>query len=241
MTMFIWRILSAASLGVCIVGIILLIALRLLKNRYYHEYTDDELFKKEKAANSKNSIYFTSGETRNFIKKYVICKTLYDKYLVCNYVKSFQQISYFVVQYSVFKRAIGVIEVTHRNTGDASRVIALKRGCAYVNVVVGTADGITVNTNVIRPIPMVKARIYAALQSLVIFTLLFALRHVAVEVMDLVCDGLYTRVFLNNFLNYGIIAASFVLALLSYLVTALCFRKRNAKIRNGGALEYEFV
>ncbi|MDE7082446.1 MAG: hypothetical protein K2O89_01920 [Clostridia bacterium] len=237
MTMHVWRILSAVSVGVFILGLILLLALRLLKNGYYHEYTQDELLKKVKAANSKNSIYFTSGETKNFIKKYVICKTLYDKYLVCNYTKSFEDISYFVVQYSRLKRVIGVINVTHRDTGDSSKVIALKKGCASVNVVIGTADGITVNSNVIRPLPMSKVRIHAALKSLVLFTFLFAVRHAAVELFS----GVYTLQFLDNFLNYGIIAASFVLALLSYLITALCFRRRNAKIRNGGALEYEFL
>lgn len=237
MTMHIWRILSAVSVGVFVLGLVLLLVLRLLKNGYYHEFTQDELLKTVKAANSKNSIYFTSGETKNFIKKYVICKTLYDKYLVCNYVRSFEEISYFIVQYSLLKRVIGVISVTHRSAGESSKVIALKRSCAYVNVVIGTADGICVNSNVIRPLPMCKVRIHAALKSLVLFTFLFAVRHAAVELFS----GIYTTQFLGNFLNYGIIAASFVLALLSYLITALCFRRRNAKIRNGGALEYEFV
>lgn len=237
MTMHIWRILSAVSVGVCVLGLILLLVLRLLKNGYYHEYTDDALFKKVKAANSKNFIYFTSGETKNFIKKYVICKTLYDKYLVCNYAKSFSDVSYFVIQYSRFKRVIGVLNVTQRDTGESSNVIALKRGCEYVNVVIGSADGITVNTNVIRPLAMTKVRINAAIKSLVLFTFLFAVRHAAVELFG----GIYTKQFLDNFLNYGIIAASFVLAVISYLITALCFRVKNAKIRNGGALEYEFL
>lgn len=244
--MFVWRILCAASAFLCILGLILVLALRLLKNRYYHEYTKDELLKEVKAANSKNSIYFTSGETKNFIKKYVICKTLYDKYLVCNYVKSFGDISYFVVQYSLLKRVIGVINVTHRDTGDSSKVIALKRGCASVNVVIGTADGICVNSNVIRPLPMVKVRIFAALKSLMLFGFLFAVRHAVVEALGFApvieyFGGDYQQLFLTSFINYALIAGSFVLAIISYLVTVLCFRRRNAKIRNGGALEYEFI
>lgn len=246
MTMLIWRILGAVSLVVCILCIVLVLALRLLKNGYYHEYTEDELLKTKKAANSKNSIYFTSGETKNFIKKYVICKTLYDKYLVCNYARSFENISYFVVQYSRFKRVIGVIDVTHRDTGDSSKVIALKRACAYVNVVIGTADGICVNSNVIRPLPMCKVRIHSALKSFALFTFLFAARHTAVEILGFpeVVDKLgadYALQFLSSFYNYGIIAASFVLALFGYLIAVLCFRRRNAKVRNGGALEYEFL
>ena len=241
MDIFIWRILSAVSLGVCVLGLILILCLRLLKNGYYHEYTQDELLKKEKTANSKNSIYFTSGETKKFIKKYVICKTLYDKYLVCNYTRCFEDISYFVVQYNSFKKVIGVLNVNQRDTGDSSKVIALKKGCAYVNVVIGSADGVTVNSNVIRPLPMSKVRIHAALKSLVLFTFLFSVRHAAIEIYDMVLDGMYTKMFLDNFWNYGTIALCFLLSVLSYLITALCFRSRNAKIRNGGALEYEFI
>ena len=248
MTMFVWRILCAASILVCIISLILIWALRLLKNRYYHDYTQDELLKQVKTANSKNSIYFTSGETKNFIKKYVICKTLYDKYLVCNYTKNFQDISYFVVQYSAMKRVIGVINVTHRDTGDSSKVIALKRRCAFVNVVIGTADGLTINSNVIRPLPMAKVRLHAVLKSLLLFTFLFAVRHIAVELYDIINVNIYhaqvtyAKLFFDSLLyNYVVIAGSFALALISYLITVLCFRRRNAKIRNGGALEYEFV
>lgn len=237
MTMHIWRILSAVSVGVCVLGLILLLVLRLLKNGYYHQFVADELFRKVKAANSVNSIYFTSGETKNFIKKYAVCKTVYDKYLVCNYTKRFGEINYFVVQYSRLKNVLGVLSVTHRNTGDSSNVISLKRNCAFVNVVIGSADGVTVNSEVIRPLPMSRVRLHSAIKSLVLFTFLFAVRHAAVELFG----GIYTKQFLDNFINYGIIAASFLLALFSYLISALCFRRRNAKIRNGGALEYEFV
>ena len=247
MTMLVWRILFAASVLVCIISLILIWSLRLLKNRYYHDYTQDELLKQVKTANSKNSIYFTSGETKNFIKKYVICKTLYDKYLVCNYAKKFEEISYFVIQYSSLKRVIGVINVTHRDTGDASKVIALKKGCAYVNVVIGAADGLTVNSNVIRPLSVAKVRLNAALKSLLFFTFLFAVRHAAIELYDLYnllalgSITTYAEEFFASFNNYALIAGSFVLALISYFITVICFRIRNAKIRNGGALEYEFI
>lgn len=235
--MHIWRILSAVSAGVCVIGLILLLVLRLLKNGYYHQFVADEMYKKVKAANSVNTIYFTSGETKNFIKKYAVCKTVYDKYLVCNYAARYGEISYFVILYSHMKRVIGVLNVKHRDTGDSSNVISLKRNCAFVNVVIGSADGVTVNSEVIRPLPMSRVRLNSAIKSLVLFTFLFAVRHAAVELFG----GIYTKQFLDNVANYGIIAASFVLAVLSYFISALCFRKRNAKILNGGFLEYEFV
>ena len=83
MTVFVWRLLCYISAGLFGVLAVLLLCLRLIKNRYYHNYEENELIKNEQTSNSYNSIYFTEGETRKYIKKYVICKTLYDKFLVC--------------------------------------------------------------------------------------------------------------------------------------------------------------
>ena len=136
MTVFIWRLLSAISAALFLALSVLSLCLRLLKNVYYHDFQDDEFIKDVQTESSKNSIYFTSGETRKYIKKYVICKTLYDKFLVCNFNENFKSISYFVVQYSSRKSVIGVLRVNEQATGDSSKVIALNRRCARVNVII---------------------------------------------------------------------------------------------------------
>ena len=92
MTVFIWRLLSAISAALFLALSVLSLCLRLLKNVYYHDFQDDEFIKDVQTESSKNSIYFTSGETRKYIKKYVICKTLYDKFLVCNFNENFKSI-----------------------------------------------------------------------------------------------------------------------------------------------------
>lgn len=244
MIMLGWRILCLISAVVFIAGVIVLVCTNLTKNKYYHNYTDDELIKKERSTNSINSIYFTSGETRRFIKKYVVCKSAYEKYLVCNFTERFKHIRFFVVQFSRRKKVISVLEITQRNLTElSSRIIALKKQCKHVNVVIGEADGVVINQNYIRPIVMHRLRIYACLKSLLIFTALFVLRHIIVEVVG----GSYiygkdvAYQYFNNSVNYIAIAASFVLAVLSYFITVLCYRGRNAKAMNGGALEYEFV
>ena len=244
MTMLWWRILCLISAVLFIAGVIVLAITNLTKNKYYHNYHEDELLKKERSVNSVNSIYLTSGETRRFIKKYVVCKSAYEKYLVCNFTEKFRHIRYYVVQFSRRKRVISVLEITQKDLTDvSSRIIALKKRCAHVNVVIAEADGTVINQNYVRPISMQRLRLYACLKSVVIFTALFVLRHVMVELIG--GNVFYGRnvayQYMNNSLNYIAIGASFALALLSYLVTVLCFRRKNAKAMNGGALEYEFV
>lgn len=237
MTLFIWRILSLASAGLFVVGVIVLLCTRLLKNKFYHEFHEDELIKTVKASNSKNSIYLTSGETAKFVKKYVICKTVYEKYLICNFARNFEEISFFVVQYNRRKRAVQVLKVTQRRTEDASRVIALSKRCKYVNIIIGKADGREINFNAIRPIAMARVRIHAAIKAFMLFLSLFVMRHAILELFG----GPYMMQYLDNYLNYVAIGGAFILSLIYYFIDVLCFRSKNSSQLNGGAIEYEFL
>ena len=237
MTLFIWRILGAASAGLFIVGVIVLLSTGLLKNKFYYAFRQDELLKKVRNSNSKNFIYLTSGETSKFVKKYVVCKTVYEKYLICNFTRRFEEISFFVVQYNRRKRAVRVLRITQRNTGDASRVIALSKRCQYVNIIINKVDGKEINFNAIRPLAMRRVRLHAAIKAFMLFLAIFVVRHALIELFG----GIYTLQFLEHFINYAIIGGSFVLCLLYYVIDVLCFRRRNINKLNGGAIEYEFV
>lgn len=237
MSLLIWRIICIVSAALFVAAVITLFVTRLLKNKYYHNFVKDELLKTEKKTNSVNSIYLTSGETKKFIKKYVVCKTAYDKYLVCNFAKSFRQIRFYVIQYTGGKRVVSVLKISDGNTGTTSKVIALSKRCDYVNIVVAHADGAVLNTDVIRPIAVPKLRLYAFLKSAAIFFGLFVLRHVIVEIFG----GQTVIQYLNHYLDLAAIGASLLLAVISYFVTVACFRRKNIKEANGGVLEYEFV
>ena len=244
MSILIWRILCLVSAVLFIAGVIVLFATHLTKNKYYHNYYDDELLKKERTTNSVNKIYLTSGETRRFIKKYAICKSAYEKYLVCNFTDKFSKIKYFVVQFTRRKKVISVLEITEQNlTSTDSKIIALKRKCARVNVVVSAVDDTEINKNYVRPISIYRLRLYAFIKSFTIFTALFVLRHVIVEVLGggYIFGKDVALQYLSNSFNYIVIGASFILSVLSYFITVLCFRHKNNKVMNGGALEYEFV
>lgn len=244
MSLLIWRILCIVSAVLFLAGVIVLFVTNLTKNKYYHNYHEDELLKKERSTNSVNSIYLTSGETKRYIKKYVVCKSTYEKYVVCNFAASFRYIKFFVVQFSRRKKVISVLEVVQREvTEEASKIIALKKSCAYVNVMICAADGKFINQNYIRPISNYRLRLYAFLKSFTIFLGLFVLRQVLVEVIG--GSGIYGKdviyTFLSNALNYIAVGASALLSVFSYFITVLCVRRKNAKLLSGGALEYEFV
>ena len=220
-----------------VVGVLTLLFTRLLKNKFYHDFHEDELLKTVKTTNSKNSIYLTTGETAKFVKKYVICKTLYDKFLVCNFTKKFEEISFFVVQYNRRKKPIQVYKVTQRGAEDASRIIALSGKCRYVNIIICKADDNEINHNAIRPLSMTKVRIHAAIKAFMLFLATFIVRHAIIELFG----GIYTLQYLDNFLNYSAIGGAFVLSVIYYFVDVLCFRRKNLNQSNGGAIEYEFV
>ncbi|MDE7087552.1 MAG: hypothetical protein K2O67_05095, partial [Clostridia bacterium] len=141
MSILLWRILCLITAVIFVAGVIVLLAANLTKNRYYRNYHEDELLKKERSVNSINSIYLTRGETRKYIKKYVVCKSAYEKYLVCNFAARYKKIRFYVVQFSKRKKVISVLEITQTEvTESSSRIIALKRKCARVNVVIASAD-----------------------------------------------------------------------------------------------------
>ncbi|MCI8458887.1 MAG: hypothetical protein HFE46_04410 [Clostridia bacterium] len=238
MTVLCWRILCGVSAGAFVGVSVLLLCLHLLKNRYYHNYHDDELIKTERTDNSLNTLYFTHGETRKYIKKYVICKTVYDKFLVCNFADKCAHILYYVLQYNSRKRPIAVLRVEEDITGDSSKVIALDRRCAFVNVVAGTADGVALNTDVIRPLSVNRIRLHAFLKSFALFLGLFVLRHVLIE---LIAGNMFLRQYLTHLFNYIAVGGSFVLAVLHYFITVQCLRGKNGKRLSGGNLTYDFL
>ncbi|MCI8488473.1 hypothetical protein [Pumilibacter intestinalis] len=239
MTVFVWRVLCILSAALFAAFAVILICAKFLKNVYYHNFEEDELIKNEQTGNSYNSIYFTSGETRKYIKKYVICKTLYDKFLVCNFARRFKNITYYVMQYSRGKRPVSVLKIDQYSTsGDSSKIITLSRRCAYVNVVVGTVDDKVINTDVIRPLAVAKIRLYSLVKSLMLFCGLFAVRHAIVEI---IAGESFSKQYFDNLLNYVAIAAAFVLGVLAYFVSVKCFRGKNVKEQSGGAIEYDFL
>ena len=145
MTLYMWEICLYAAIGLYIISSLVLMIGRFVKNRYYHEFHNDELIKTTKTANSLNKLYFTHGTTAQFIHKYVLCKTVNDKYVICNYAKSYRKIGYFVVCYNQRRKVIQVLRVEETFTTQASSVISVDRRAKYVNMVIGSVDDKVIN------------------------------------------------------------------------------------------------
>lgn len=234
--MTLWRTLVLIAFIVLVLIILLLIFEGFLKNRYFHEFKKDELLKKTKSINSKNLIFFTSGETRKYIKRYVLCRSAYDKYIICDYNDKYYEISFYVILYNWRNKPIAVYDITEKNTEKTSKIISVSNNCKFVNVVVKRVNDLEINTNVIKPLSIRKIQLYSLFQSLAIFLGLFIANELIVEIFG----GVFKQSYLNSIYNHLFIIAIGVIALINWVVTAKALRKRNCKYTNGGSLEYEF-
>ena len=230
------RILCLVSMIICVFSVIILAIQGFLRNKYFHDYKLDELLKETKSVNSRNKIFFTSGETRKYIKRYALCKSAYDEYLICDFNQKFNYISYYVIAYGRRGHIKGVFYITESNTDITSKIISLPSTTKTINIIIKNVNGVEINTNVIRPLSIKKIRIYSLIASIAYFTFLYALRHILIELFA----GVYVYTFLNSIYNYLIILAIFILSILIYLFTSHALRRKNSKYTSGGSLEYEF-
>ena len=230
-----WDIFFYISIGLATVVIILLIVLRPLKNVFLHPYHEDILFKNYKDVGVKNYIYSTFGETNNYIKRYALRKSTYDASVVCNYVEQYNVIKFFVVYYDFRKKPIGAKEVTERKNASSSKIIAVSRRTKYVNIVVKSVNGVEINRNAVKPLPVSKIRIFGLLISFLAFNIFYILSRLSLMLAGYNFVRAYNKTYWNVFAFLGMILFS----ILIYIFTVLRLRKKNSKNRNGG-LEYEF-
>jgi hypothetical protein len=234
--MQLWNNLFLISIGLFIVLVLILMIFKFRKNVYVKPYTKDELFDTKNENGIKSYYHFTSLETRKYIKRYVFRKSPYQRNVICNFTEDFKVISYYIVAYSKSKKVIDVVEVTEKPYGLSSRVISVNKKADSVNVFVKRVDGVEINTNIIRPIPVRKIKYFTTFAALALFTFLFAVRHIII----LVLGGLHAKDFMNGLYNYIAIGVAFVIALLYWIFARISLRKKNHQNRRGGTHEYEF-
>lgn len=230
-----WDIFLIISIVCLIVFIALLILLRPLKNVYYHRFHDDILFKEYKEAGVLNRIYSTYGETNNYIKRYALRKSSFDTSVVTNYVGDYNVIDYYVVSYNRYGKPISAILVTERKNDKSSRIIAVNKRAYKINIIIKSVDGVEINKNIIKPLPISKIRVYSLLISIIAFNIMYILSRIAIYFSGKNHMKLYSKTNWNFFAFLGMI----LLAILIYVFTVIRLRKKNSKNRNGG-LEYEF-
>lgn len=234
--MTLWRTLSLIAFILLVLIILLLIFEGFLKNRYFHEFKKDELLKKTKSVNSKNLIFFTSGETRKYIKRYVLCRTAYDKYVICDFNDKYKFISFYIILYNWRNKAIAVYDITENDTAKTSKIISVTNNCKFVNIVIKKVDDLEINTNVIKPLTTRKIQLFSFFQSIAIFLGLFVANQLIIELFG----GPFKRIYLDGIYNYIAIFLMAIISIINYVVTSKALRKKNSKYTSGGSLEYEF-
>lgn len=230
-----WNNFLIISIIFLIIFIVLLIVLNPLKNKYYHTYHDDILFKKYKDTGVLNQIFSTFGETNNYIKRYALRHSSFDTSIITNYVSTYNIIDYYVVSYNNKGKVIDSILITERKNGKSSRIIAVKKNTKKVNIIIKSVDGVEINKNIIKPIPISKIRIYSLLMSLIAFNTMYILSRISIKLAGDPFIRIYNKTAWNFFAFLGMI----LLSVLIYLVVTVRLRKKNSITRNGG-LEYEF-
>ena len=231
-----WDITAYVSIVVFVLLIAFLSIMRFRKNIYYKEYKPDDLFETSLDYNTKNSYYLVCNESRDFIKRYVIRKSTYERSLICNFTKKFGFISYFVVSYGFHDKVISVKHVIEKNTNLSSKIIRIPSGAKKINIFVQRADGVELNSNIIKPISKRNIALYSIFSSLALFTGLYAIRHFALMLIL----SKYFRPYLDTPWNFlGVILIG-IIAIVYLIISIISLTVKNTRNRRGGALEYEF-
>jgi len=233
--MLLWRILFVLAIIVFTTTVILLNILKCRKNLYFRDYQTQDFISEKIEGGIKNLFYLTDIETGKYIKRYALRKSRYDKALICNYAKSFKYISFYVICYNKKQKPIDVLEVIEENTNNSSKIINLDKNTDTVNIYIKKAENVEFNTNVIIPISISKIKKFALISSIMLFSLLFMIRHIVIEFL-----GNKSLPYLESIWNGLGILIILAISIMYFFLAYVLMKKRNCKNRNGGALEYEF-
>lgn len=233
-----WRAFAIVAFVLFIASIVVLIITKLLKNNFYFDYREDELIKESKSMNSSNSLYFTSDpSTYQYIKKYVLCKTVSDKYCICQYDREFNKIVFFIVQYSKNNKIIAITKCSEIKNNEASRVVPLNRKTEKINIIISKVDKMEINSSVIKPLNRIKVFLYCLLKFVYSFTGLFVIRHIIVELLG----QSFVASYFNSIYNLISILICLVFGLIVAIASFISLKKRNLVMHRGGVIEYEFI
>jgi hypothetical protein len=238
MTLEMWTYIGITSIVLFLLLVVIMIIRGDLKDRLYHKMHKDELIKITKDPNSINSLYFTSGEASRYIKKYVICKTNSDLYVLCNYAKEYKKILFFVVCYSSKGKVKGILRYTERDTTKTSRIIAIPKNTKSVNIVIGRVDDRIINKHITKPLVAKKAIMHSVLFSLATFFALIAFDYLFITILG---GQYYSKIYLNSDMNLIYILISIGLTIITFVLHLVSLLSKSKKQLSGGALEYEFI
>lgn len=235
--MLVWRIVFIVCVITFVIIFMLLRIIRPLKNHFIYQITNDELFKSYKDDYGYNHIFSTTGETKNYIRRYVIRESGSTKTLICNYNRNFSEISYHIICVNRRNKPIKAFSVTETNTKtNTSLIFLLPNKTKRVNVVIKNVDNVSYNEKVIAPIPKIKCRFFTIFSTIRLMCALYIIRHLLIEILG---RG-YTIYFMDSIYNVITLLLILFVSLVYALLMYRGLRRKNFKRKIGGSLEYEF-
>lgn len=226
-----WRITAVIFL---VIGVIILVSLKtngILNNKYNYNCREDKLVKTKKKGFVKYNVYDVQGRSVDYIDKYIISQKGKNKNLICDYVGKYTEISFYILLFNKSKKLIKIMEFIEYNTANCSKAIKLPKKTAFLNIVVSSVNEESKGISLKGEVSLGKLKLFALLESISIFCLLFAFRHLLIEI---ICFNSLI-IFLDSTYNTISIVILVVFALINYFILMhklkVAFQYKKAKVK----------
>lgn len=208
--MILLRIIAAIALVIIVVADILLIKMRLLKNKYYLAYEADPIVKVDDSYKKyKNIVYKPNKYVSKYITAYALSFGKKNTAMV-SYLKSDMNLAYYIIAYDKYHTPIKVIYVKDTRGLNHSSVIKLPHKAVDINIIMESVENEVLNPIPIKPVNSFKLMIFSLIWTVIVMCLLIITFYICTEV--------FATGFKENY-----VASKLPIALTYIGVTSLCF------------------
>ena len=234
--MILFNLILVISCIMLLCGIIIKKILNYKHRKFYREFSLDFKFKEVRENGSNNSYYLVSSIDSNYIPRYVIRDSSYEKSIILNYNKSYKYISYYIALFNKDKKIIGLIKVYDKNTSTNSRILVLKNKTAYVNIIVNGCEDELVNPGYMVPKTLKQFMLEQLFSSISLFSFLYIVLYIATRIYLKDLTHTYFTSSMCTILMIGLLA----ITIIYLIVSAYLFNKASKANKLGEKVYYEF-
>ena len=226
-----WRILAIVFFVISIVIILLVLANKLLHNKYPYNCREDKLVKSKRKALTLYNVYEVLGRSANYIDKYIISIKGKKHNLICDYTQKYDFISYYVLLFNKHKKLMKIMEISENATANCSKAIKLPKKAKFLNIVVNQVNEEDLGISLKGEVSLARIKVFSGFISLALFFFLFAVRHVLIELICLRSNVIFLW---SDYNTYSIIILV-IFSLLNYKILTsklkVVFQHKKAKVR----------
>ena len=180
--MILLRIIAAVALVIIVVAGILLIKMRLLKNKYYLAYEADPIVKVDDSYKKyKNIVYKPNKYVSKYITAYALSFGKKNTAMV-SYLKSDMNLAYYIIAYDKYHLPIKVIYIKDTRGLNHSSVIKLPHKAVDINIIMESVENEVLNPLPIKPVNNFKLMIFSLMWTVIVMCLLIITFYICTEV-----------------------------------------------------------